>query len=208
MAVVSSSATIDPGPRGEHVPTADQRVVMHDVSWDALEAIVRARGDASQPRVTYLEGTLELMAPSKDHEVIKKRFAEIVEAYLDHLGITFEGAGSWLLKHAPGQAGLEPDESYILHDLTKPRPDLALEVVWTSGGIDKLEVYRRLGVGEVWFWRDGQIHVHVLTEAGYEARSTSACLPGFDFAVVAEIMCAPSLSAARRALRYRFPPAG
>jgi hypothetical protein len=28
-------------------------------------------------------------------------------------------------------------------------PDIAIEVVWTSGGIDKLEVYRGLDVPEV-----------------------------------------------------------
>jgi len=36
------------------------------------------------------------------------------------------------------------------------------EVVWTSGGIDKLEIYRRLGVGEVWRWKDSRIEIHVL----------------------------------------------
>ncbi len=203
MAVVSRRSTIDEVSPGEHVPTADQRIVMRGVSWDAFETFLTMRRDA-RPRVTYLEGTLELMSPSKDHEIIKKRFAEIVEAYLDHLDIVYEGVGAWLLKHAAAEAGLEPDECYILEDLAKPRPDLALEVVWTSGGIDKLEIYRRLGIGEVWFWIDGTVSVHVLADAGYEARTASACLPGFDFAIVAEMMALPSLSAVRKAIRERL----
>ncbi|MEG4506483.1 Uma2 family endonuclease [Microcoleus sp. F6_B4] len=37
----------------------------------------------------------------------------------------------------------------------KAIPDLAIEVVFTSGGIDKLQLYKRLGIPEVWFWEDG-----------------------------------------------------
>ena len=184
--------------------TADERTVMHGVSWEAFEAIVRERGDVSRPRVTYLEGTLELMSPSRDHESIRKRFSAVVEEYLDQLGIVWDGAGAWLLKNAPEQAGLEPDECYLLHDPDKDRPDLALEVVWTSGGIDKLEVYRRLGVREVWFWIDDEITVHVLTDAGYELRTTSACLPGFEFSLVEEMLTLPTLGDVRKALRARF----
>ncbi|MCX5741357.1 MAG: Uma2 family endonuclease [Proteobacteria bacterium] len=183
-------------------PRAD-RVVMQGVTWDRFESYLAERGDAG-PRVTYLEGMLELVSPSRDHETIKKRFAEVVEAYLDHLGIEWEGVGSWLLKRAPAQAGLEPDECYLLGDVTKDRPDLAIEVVWTSGGIDKLEVYRRLGIAEVWFWIEGSVAVYVLDDAGFARRATSACLPGFDFAIVGEMLALASLSAVRRALRTRF----
>jgi len=34
--------------------------------------------------------------------------------------------------------------------------------VWTSGGINKLKIYRSLGVGEIWIWKDSPIAVHVL----------------------------------------------
>ncbi len=183
--------------------SADGLVVMHDVSWEAFEAFLTKRGE-SRPRVTYLEGTLELMSPSQNHEIIRRYFAAVVDEYLDQLGIVWQGAGAWLLKNAPKEAGLEPDECYLFDDPKKERPDLAIEVVWTSGGIDKLEIYRRLGVGEVWFWIDDEITVHVLTDAGYELRATSACLPSFDFALVLEMLELSSLSEVRKTLRQRF----
>lgn len=31
------------------------------------------------------------------------------------------------------------------------RPDIAVEVIWTSGGLDKLEIYRKLGRGKFGF---------------------------------------------------------
>ena len=36
----------------------DQRVHLHDVSWQAYEALVAWRGERAVPRLTYLEGEL------------------------------------------------------------------------------------------------------------------------------------------------------
>jgi Uma2 family endonuclease len=203
MVVMTKHAPIPSVPRGEYVPMADQRIVLGGVSWEAFEAFLALRGDA-RPLVTYLEGTLELMSPSRDHESIKKRFAEVVAAYLDHLGMTYEGVGSWLLKQESDKAGLEPDECFILHDMSKQRPDLAIEVVWTSGGMNKLEIYRRLGIREVWIWKSDEITVHALTEQGYEMRAASGLVPNFDFGLVAKMLDLPALSDVRRALREHF----
>lgn len=69
---------------------------------------------------------------------------------------------------------------------------------------DFIEVYQRLGVGEVWFWIRGAVMVHVLTDHGYEPRTESTCIPGFDFARVSEMMGLPSLSVVRKAIRERL----
>lgn len=62
---MATQRTVSPG---EHVPTADQRVVTYGVPWAHYEAQLALRGDASIPRMAYLDGALELMTPSKDHE--------------------------------------------------------------------------------------------------------------------------------------------
>ena len=46
----------------------DQRVTLHGISWADYEALLAMRGDDGGVRLTYLEGELELMAPSIDHE--------------------------------------------------------------------------------------------------------------------------------------------
>src|SRR6185369_3053421 len=127
----------------------------------------RLRGEKSVPRLAYLEGALELMSPSRDHERIKSYIGRLVEAYAYDRGIDLSPYGNWTLKSAPGEAGLEPDECYLIGDQGRDVPDLAIEVVWTSGGIDKLEIYRRLGINEVWFWREGRLEVHLLQPEGY-----------------------------------------
>ncbi len=61
----------------------DQRVTLYDVSWSDFELILQIRGDRAGVRVTYLNGALELMSPSVDHEGIKKTIARLLEAYAE-----------------------------------------------------------------------------------------------------------------------------
>jgi Uma2 family endonuclease len=160
--------------------TYDQRVTLYDVSWSDFELFLQIRGDRAGVRVTYLNGVLELMRPSVDHEGIKKTIARLVETYAEERGLPFNGFGSWTLKNPARARALEPDECYSLSLGRPARPDLAIEVIWTSGGIDKLEVYRGLGVREVWFWRDGAIEVHELVGDRHERRDRSVLLRDLD----------------------------
>jgi Uma2 family endonuclease len=189
-------------PAGEYVPTADQRVVMHGASWAHYEAQLALRGEASSPRIAFLDGELELMSPSKDHERNESYVGRLLEAYALERGIDLSPYGSWTLKSAPRQSGAEPDECYIVGaDQSREQPDLVIEVVWTSGGIDKLEVYARLGIGEVWFWREGRIEVHVLRGRLYESAPRSALFPGLDIDLLCSFLGRPTALQAVRAFR-------
>jgi Uma2 family endonuclease len=189
-------------PRGEHVPTADDRVVMYGVSWDAYETMLDLRGERSTPRMAYLDGALELMTTSEDHERIKCMVSRMLEAYMLRVGVLFGGYGSWTMRKQLADAGIEADQCYRLGpDQTRGRwPDLAIEVVWTSGGIDKLEAYRRIGVREVWFWKDEQIHVYVLRDSAYVEQPTSDLVPGLDLALVGALVERPTINDAVREL--------
>ena len=68
----------------------------------------------------------------------------------------------------------------------KEVPDLAIEVVVTSGGIDKLAVYKKLGVVEVWFWKGDGFEVHHLRDFHYERIPNSELLPELDLTLIAE----------------------
>jgi Uma2 family endonuclease len=170
----------------------DQRVILHRVSWEHFELLLGIRGDDPAVRVTYLGGELELMSPSRDHEWEKTVIARLIEAYAVERHIVLEGFGSWTLREAPRAAGAEPDECYILGHEPKDRPDLVLEVVRTSGGIDKLEVYSRLRVAEVWFWREGRISVHLLGPDGYRTSARSAAFPDLDMERFASFVHRPT----------------
>lgn len=182
--------------------SADQRIVMYNVPWSAYEAQLALRGDAPVPRVAYLDGAMELMSPSRDHERLKSYIGRLVEAYALQRDIDLSPYGAWTLGRAPKSSGLEPDECYIIgSDQRAERPDLAIEVVWTSGGLDKLEIYRRLGVPEVWVWRGGVLYVHVLRGSAYEQVDRSEQLPGIDLALLASFLDYPTVIQAVKAYR-------
>ena len=141
------AATADrlPSPAAPPNPALiDQRVLLSGVAWSDYQRLLDLRGDRAGPRMTYLEGELELMSPSVDHESLKKRLARLLEDYARHCDIPLEGFGSWTLHREQHQRGAEPDECYLVGPLTgtPTLPDFAIEVVWTRGGLDKLEVYR------------------------------------------------------------------
>ncbi len=168
----------------------DQVIHMHDVTWTEYEILLAIRGDRPAPRMTYLEGELELMSPSRSHEWIKKTLARLIEAWATERRLPLAGFGSWTLKSAPRERGLEPDECYALSE-RHDRPDLAVEVVWTNPADTKLEVYRGLEVPEVWIWRDDVIHVHVLEGAAYVEVDRSRLLPDAPLAAFARHLAGP-----------------
>lgn len=194
--------SLDSIPAGEYVPTADQRVVMVGVPWAHFEAFLALRGDTAGPRMAYLDGQMEIMSPSKDHERFKSYIGCLLEAYALARDIDLSPYGSWTLREAPKTAGAEPDECYILGaEQHKETPDLVIEVIWTSGGIDKLEIYRRLGVGEVWLWREGVITMYVLRGERYEESARSRCFPDLDMRLLCSFLDRPTAMQAVRAFR-------
>jgi len=203
MAAMVSTPTTGSISPGDYVPTADERIVLRGQSWTAFQTLLALRGDRARPRMAYLDGEVELMGTSRGHEGVKGKIGPIVQQYCFERGILLTSYGNWLLDDASEEAGAEPDDCYVFgaEPLAKGCPDLVIEVVWTRGGLDKLEIYRRLGIGEVWFWKRDEISVHVLVEGQYETRTCSACLPELDLDLVCRLVAVDPLNEAIRQLR-------
>ena len=186
----------------DDTPVEDKIIVLHGMRWADYQRLQEARGESSVPRLAYLEGEVEIMTPSRSHESLKSRIGCLVEAWCLEKGVEFSAYGSWTLEMKDAQRGLEPDECYVFGTVQEPeRPDLAIEVVWTSGGIRKLDIYLALGLPEVWFWRRGRITVHVLRGDHYVEVPDSACLPGIDLNQLVEYLDRPTTSQAIREYR-------
>lgn len=182
------------------------------VDWQGYQQLLAMRGESSVPRITYLEGLAELMSPSRYHEIDKTRFARLLETWSEIAGVPLEGYGSWTLEDEEADRGAEPDECYTLRRVVKSdeeRPDIAIEVVWTSGGINKLEVYRKLGVREVWFYTRGKLRFFALRREPddvYREIPHSELLPQLPVDVLLSCMQEPDQTSAVRALRARLAP--
>ncbi len=178
------------------------------VDWRGYQQLLAMRGESSVPRITYLEGLAELMSPSRYHELDKTRFARLLEAWSEIAGVPLEGYGSWTLEDEKADRGAEADECYTVRRVVisdDDRPDIAIEVVWTSGGINKLEVYRKLGVREVWFYERGKLRLFALRHEAdddvYRETGRSELLPQLPIELLLACMQEPDQTSAVRALR-------
>ncbi len=180
----------------ELIDDPEEKFVTSGVSWQMYEALLAKLEDNSHYRVTYLDEILEIVSPSIRHENIKKRLAILIERYLYLKRIRFSPMGSSTIKKQLKQAGVEADECYSISE-KKNIPDLAIEVNITSGSIDKLEIYRRLGVVEVWIWQFNRLRLYHLREEtpsefldsyGYEEITSSELLPELNIALLEQCM--------------------
>lgn len=188
----------------------EEKRIVTGVSWKQYEALLLDLGDSSGYRVAYLDGVLEIVSPSRRHERRKTCIGTLLEIYFLETDTEYFPTGSTTFREEQ-QAGGEPDESYCIGS-DKEFPDLAIEVVITSGGINRLELYRRLGVREVWFWHN-DFSIYYLREDtpsqftqtfGYERISQSEVLPNLDMNLLTECIRNPHPLAAAKEFRQRL----
>ncbi|MEB3342186.1 Uma2 family endonuclease [Okeania sp.] len=158
---------------------SDRLLIYGDISWNTYENLLDYLGNSPYFKVVYHQGILQIMSPSSRHEIYKKTLGMLVENYCLETGIYFYPLGSTTLKSQDKLKGLEPDQCYCIGS-KKKIPDLAIEVVITSGGIKTLEIYKGLGVSEVWFWQNGELQVFCLENGEYLQKNNSQLLPKID----------------------------
>jgi Uma2 family endonuclease len=155
---------------------AGQSTVLHDIDWQQFESILQDLGEKRRSRIAYLNGVLEIVMPLPEREKIKVLIRDFVQVLMDEMEIDFEGFGSTTFKRVDKLAGLEPDDCFYIQnnvamrgirklDMTiDPPPDLAIEVDVTSK--TKFDVYRVLGVPELWLY-DQTLKIYILRDGEY-----------------------------------------
>ena len=113
-------------------------------------------------RLTYDNGSLEIMTVSPRHEWSKRLIGRMIEAMTEELNIPIRSGGSTTFKKELVKKGLEPDECYWVAnepavrgraDLdieVDPPPDIAVEVGISTSVLNRLGIYAALGVSEIW----------------------------------------------------------
>jgi Uma2 family endonuclease len=176
----------------------EQRLVLSGVPWTMYVAL-REMLDHTNLRMTYLEGTLEIMSPSRRHEVEKKQFARFLELFCLERDIPLFAYGSTTWRSEAKARGLEADECYSRCE--RELPEIALEVIVSHGSVDKLEVYRGLGIREVWLFEAGACTVLSLRDAGYVKIPSSEVIPEVDLVRIVQYAMRSDQHAALRAYR-------
>ena len=142
----------------------DQILSLSGMSWSDYENLTSQ--EYSGYRASYFNGIITIVSPSINHEVIERTISILINAYCRKYKLLYFPMGSTTLKNSP-LAGKEPDTSYSFKE-RKTSPDLAVEVIFTSGNIDNsLTKYKYLQIKEVWFWKDNEISFYQLIGDDY-----------------------------------------
>jgi Uma2 family endonuclease len=158
----------------------NNHLVLTGITWEKFEQIETSFQGIEGVRFIYLDGELEIiMNLGKEHEYYKSTISLLLEAYFREKGIRFYRTGSATLGNKNITGRKEPDESYTIHS-KKDIPDLIIEVIFTSGDIEVLEIYRRIVIPEIWFWEDEILTVHTLKDDQYHQVNQSQLLPNLD----------------------------
>lgn len=165
-------------------------VLLSNVNWYEFEEILIDLGEHRASLLAFDRGTLEIMVPLPEHEYFKSALGDLIKALAKELGIEYECFGSTTWKRKDGMAGVEPDECFYIQNLdaikgrldinlnTDPPPDLVLEIDITNKSLDRLPIYARLGVPEIWRYEAG-LRIYHLVDGEYFEASNSLAFENF-----------------------------
>jgi Uma2 family endonuclease len=163
--------------------------LLHGISWETYERLLADHLDRSSPRFYYDRGELEIMSPSPEHEGLNRLVALLIALLAAELGIPVRDLGSTTFKREDLERGFEPDSCfYVQHEgrirskeridlAVDPPPDLVVEIDITSPSLDKLRIYARLGVPEVWRHDGERLRFLALRDDRYVEVAESTVLP-------------------------------
>lgn len=166
-------------------PLATPTDVIHlsGISWQTYETLLQELSDR-RLRLTYNRGTLEIMAPSPEHELGKEVLGRFVETLAEELKVQIYPLGSTTFKR-PELSGAEPDKCFYIRNINAvrgkkrldftqdPPPDLMVEIDLTSRSSNRLQVYADLGVAEVWIYDGEFLIIKQLQNGAYITSQTS-----------------------------------
>lgn len=159
------------------------------VSWDDYEQVLDEIVDEPIFKITYDNGSLEIMTLSIGHDRRSRQFYDFIVILADELGLEAEGIGSATLKRKRKLKGLEPDEAFYIQNASAvvglerldleidPPPDLAVEIDLTHGSRSKLPVYAGIGVPEVWRYDGEKVEFYRLIGGHYIEIEASDLFP-------------------------------
>lgn len=168
---------------------ADTLLIQPDVSWEEYEDLLAQVSEASGLRISYDDGTLEIMTVGPKHE----NYATLIEALVGiirlrkRMNIRFFGSST--MRKKKKRKGIEPDACFYVQtadalgnridlDFEKdPPPDVAVEVDVTRHSISKFGIYAGLGVPEVWIYDGKELKIYLLEADEYVSVNESQALP-------------------------------
>jgi Uma2 family endonuclease len=164
-------------------------VTFDDVSWEEYEQLIEELGEAAGLRVSYNEGTLEIMTLSSEHECYAAFINRLISQLSFRLRINIRFFGSATMRTQRRQKGSEPDGCFYVQSASAignriridfgvdPPPDIVVEVDIHHDSRDKFSIYAALGVPEIWRYDGQELTIHHFQHDQYVKVERSFALP-------------------------------
>jgi Uma2 family endonuclease len=175
-------------------------LVIHDVSWTEYVDLLAQCTDNPRFRLSYDQGTLQIMTTSARHERLKALFTPLLTVLAEEGNTNLVSLGSATFRLDEAARGLEPDDCYYIGDITRiashdlvdlaidPPPDLVIEIDITHPSLNKLPIYASLQVPEIWRHTGDTLHILRLHGENYQQASHSGVFPQVSAAVLTQFV--------------------
>ena len=176
-----------------------QHFVLDGVTWSFYEHLLKEIGDRPI-RVTFDDGTIEVMAPLSEHEIPKEFIGWMIKSLALLINRPMKLGGSTTFRRREKQKGLEPDDCYFFESAPKmqrvkrwnakihPAPDLAVEIDIFSRSIDREPIYAALGVRELWRYDGQNLRCYHLIDNQYSLRKHSKAFPFLEVGLLRQFL--------------------
>lgn len=176
-----------------------QHLVLDNVSWEFYERLLKEIGHRPL-RVTFDNGTLEIIAPLYEHEVPKEFIGWMIKTLALLTDKPMASGGSTTFRRREKQKGLEPDDCYFFESESRmrgvkrwnpkihPAPDLAVEIDIFSRSVEREPIYAALGVREIWRYDGQNVRCLHLIGEEYAVRKYSRVFPFLEVSLLRQFL--------------------
>ncbi len=193
-------ATVTSTTDGANAIPPEQCFVLPAVDWPTYQRIADAL-IGRHVRLTYDGENLEFMTISPEHGNCSRLIARLIMTLTEELNLPLKSYGDMTCDREDLGRGLEPDECfYLTHEAevrhkdridftADPPPDLAVEVEITRSSRDRMGIYSKLRVPEIWRYDGVRLRVYRLKEdEDYEAVECSTYFPNLQIVDIAAFL--------------------
>ncbi len=183
----------------DHLPAAST-LTLRNVSWEEYEALLESLVDASGFRVSYADGTLQIVTLSTEHESYCRLIEKLVDRLSARLRIRVLSFGSSTMKKKERSKGAEPDACFYVQSApaignrihidfaSDPPPDVVVEIDVAHDSVAKFRSYADLGVPELWRYDGEAFFIYRLDRDKYLAVESSLALPQLTASVLTRFL--------------------
>ena len=176
MMLISDKLSVDT----EKFAQSDQILILTDADWEYYQKLNAP--EYKSYLISFFNREITIVSPGRNHERIADMIRCIILGYCRKFNLSFYTFKSTRLEEK-GKEGKEPDVAYAF-DIDKDKPDLAVEVNFSSGSLNDLTKYQYLKIKEVWIWQNQAINFYLLQENKYVEIDESVTLKGIKSSIL------------------------